>query len=313
MKAIQINDYGSRDVMELSESVSTPHPVEEQVLVEVAAAGVNPFDYKMREGSTKTYAPLTFPVTMGGDFAGIVSEVGQGVTAYKIGDEVFGSALILNGGSGSFAQMATARVKNIALKPTNASFEQAAGLPLVGASAVQAIEDHIKLTSGQKILIHGGAGGIGHIAIQIAKAVGAYVITTVSSNDITFVKGLGADKVIDYKNEKFEKKVSDLDAVFDTVGAETLNRSVGVLKKDGILVSMMGRPSEETLLHNEITTIGQVTQTNTQHLTRVKELVDEGKIKVSIDRVFPIDQIKDAFAYLEDIHPKGKVILSIKE
>lgn len=313
MKAVQIKEYGSRDVIEVIEDVPVPQLKEGQVLIEVYAASINPFDVKVRDGATKAYAPLTFPTTLGGDFSGVVSEVGEGITAYKKGDEVFGTAIVLSGGSGAFAKYASAKITSIAHKPSKASFEQAAALPLVGSSAVQALEEHIQLSANQKILIHGGAGGIGHIAIQIAKAIGAYVITTVSSGDVEFVKSLGVDEVIDYKNEKFEEKISNIDAVFDTIGGETLDRSLKVLRKGGVLVSMLEKPHEELLKKYDITAIGQATKTNTAHLTRVKELVDAGKIAVHIDKVFSLDQVKDAFAYQEDVHPKGKVILKITE
>lgn len=307
MRAVQIQKNGGIDVLEIHDNVPEPTVTEGHVLVDISAAGLNPFDYKLREGAV----PIPFPATMGGDFAGVVSGIGEGITDYKKGDEVFGSALVLNGGSGSFAEKASARVKNIARKPKTISFEQSAALPLVGASAVQALEEHIKLQPGQKILIHGGAGGIGHIAIQIAKANGAYVATTVSTDDMDFVKKIGADEVIDYKTQKFEELLKDFDAVFDTVGGETLTRSFQVLKKGGIVVSMLGQPDETLAKQHGVTGIGQGTHTNTIHLTRLAELVDSGKITVHIDKVFPLEQIKEAFTYQETVHPRGKIILKV--
>lgn len=312
MKAVQIKKYGGPEVLEVTENAPKPSVQNGQVLVEVFAAALNPFDGKLRKGYMKDMIPLTFPVTLGGDFAGVITEIGEGVSEYSKGDAVFGSALMVNGGSGAFAQFAAARTKNIAKKPTFVDFETAAALPLVGSSAVQAIEEHIQLQKGQKILIHGGAGGIGHIALQIAKAHEAFVAVTVSSDDVDFVKKLGADEVIDYKTEKFEEHLSDFDAVFDTVGGETTNRSFQVLKKGCILVSMVGQPDEKLAKQYGIVGIGQSTKTNTAHLTRVKELVDAGKITIHIDKVFPIDQAKEAFTYQETVHPKGKVVLKIK-
>ncbi len=175
------------------------------------------------------------------------------------------------------------------------------------------MEEHIKLGRGQKILIQGGAGGIGSISIQLAKHLGAYVATTVSSEDIEFVKSLGVDEVIDYKAEKFEDKLSDFDAVFDLVGGDTTDRSFKVLKKGGILVSMVGQPKEELAQEVGVTAIGQGTQTNSQHLIRLATLVDQGVIKPQVSKVFPLTEVKEAFDYLEKSSPKGKVVLKIKE
>lgn len=313
MKAVQINQYGGTEVVEIKDNISDPSPKIGQILVEVHAASINQFDSKIRSGMYKDSIPLEFPYTPGGDFSGIVKKLGEGVSEFKVGDEVFGSALILNGGSGAFAQIASSNSKNTAYKPKNIDFSEAASLPLVGSSAVQALEEHIQLKSGQKILIHGGAGGIGSIAIQLAKHIGAYIATTVSTDDKEFVKSLGADQIIDYKNEKFEEKVLDFDAVFDTVGGETDDRSFKVLKKGGILVSMVGVPSEELAKKQEVEAIGQSTNTNQKHLSRLTELVDQGVIKPQVDKVFPLEQANKAFDFLEKGSPKGKVVLKIKD
>lgn len=313
MKAAQINKYGGIDFLEVNENVPKPTPSANQVLVEVKAASINPIDWKIREGYLKEMAPLQFPVTLGGDFAGVVSEISEGVFEFKIGDEVFGSAIVLNGGSGAFAEYLCANTRNIALKPETMDFIEASALPLVGTSTVQALEEHIKLQSGQKILIHGGAGGIGHIAIQLAKTLGAFVATTVNTNDIDFVKQLGADEVIDYKTQNFEEILNNFDAVFDTVGGQTTNKSFMVLRKEGILVSMLGQPKEELSQKYAVSAIGQNTQTNTTRLTRLSKLVDGGKIKVNIDKIFPLDSVREAFTYQEKVRPRGKVVLEIKE
>lgn len=312
MKAVQINEYGGIDVLEFVENAPEPTPLENQVLAEVCSASLNPFDYKIREGYTKDSMPLKFPATLGGDFAGIVSEVGSAVSEFKKGDEIYGSALVFTGGSGSLAEFSTANIGNIAHKP-NVDFTHAAAFPLVGSSAVQALEEHIKLQKGQRILIHGGAGGIGHVAIQIAKSLGAYVATTVSSNDIDFVKELGADEVIDYKTQKFEEILKGFDAVFDTVGGETTNKSFEVLKKDGVLVSMLGKPDQNLAKEYNVSAIGQGTQTNAVHLKKLARLINDGTVKVSVDKVYPLEEIKEAFTYQEKIHPRGKVVLKIKE
>lgn len=313
MKAVQINSYGGVEVLEINENAPEPVPKQGQILVEVHAASLNPFDWKVRAGYLKEAMPLQFPATLGGDFAGLVSEVGENVTEFKKADEVYGSAIIFGGGSGSFAEFATANTANTAKKPQSTNFEEAAALPLAGVSALQALEDHIKLTSGQKILIHGGAGGIGHIAIQLAKALGAYVATTVSSDDIQFVKNLGADEALDYKSQRFEELLKDYEAVFDTVGGETTERSFKVLKKGGIIVSMLGQPDQELTQKYGVTAIGQGTQTTAGRLIRLAKLVDGGKIKPQIDKVFRLKEVKEAFKLLEEGHPQGRVVLKIKD
>ena len=313
MKAVQIKGYGGVKVIEINDNAPKPTPSKNQVLVEVHAASINPVDWKIRSGYMKDMMPLNFPATLGGDFAGAVTEVGEEVSEFKTGDEVFGSAIVLNGGSGSFAQFLVANVANIAHKPKTVNFEQAAALPLVGASAVQALEEHIKLQGGQKILIHGGAGGIGHVAIQLAKVLGAHVATTVSTEDTDFAKSLGADEVIDYKTQKFEELLKNFDAVFDTVGGKITDVSFSVLKKNGVIVSMVGQPNEDLAKQHGIIAIGQGTSTNASHLRRVAELVDSRKLKAKIDKIFPLEQVKEAFRYQEENHPRGKVVIKIKE
>ncbi len=312
MKAAQINSYGGPEVLEVNLNTPKPTPKDNQVLLEVHAASINPFDVAVRRGYLQKMKALEFPVILGGDFAGVVTQVAENVSDFKVGDEVYGSSNLFNGGSGSFAKYTVANTINTAFKPKSVNFNQAAALPLVGSSAVQALEEHMKLQKEQKILIHGGAGGIGHIAIQLAKALGAYVVTTVSTDDKALAKSLGADEVIDYKNQAFEEILKDFDAVFDTVGGETTNKSFKVLKKGGVIVSMLGQPDRQLAQKFGVIAIGQATKNNTQHLSRLAELVDSGKIKVTVDKTFPLDQVKEAFSYFETKRPKGKVVLKIK-
>lgn len=311
MKAVRIKSYGGVDVLQI-DVVAVPSPKKGQIGVKVHAAGLNPFDTKIISGMYKEHIPLQLPVTLGGDFSGVVTKLGEAVDAYLPGDEVYGTANVLSGGSGAFAQELVANAQNVAPKPKSATFEEAAALVLVGVSAVQAIEDHIGLQTGQNILIHGGAGGIGHVAIQLAKSHGAFVTTTVSSDDMAFARRLGADEVIDYKTHSFETLVKDFDAVFDTVGGETTTRSFTVLKKWGILVSMLGLPDQTLARQHGVIAIGQGTKTDTQHLTRLSELVDTGKIKVVIDKVYSFEQAREA-AVLQESHPRGKVVLKMNE
>jgi len=201
MKSIQIKRYGSSDVMEVNNTVSLPSTSPGKILVDVKASGVNPVDWKIREGYFQQMIPLQFPSTLGMDFSGVIKQVGEDVpSGFKQGDEVYGQASVLKGGSGAFAELALVDEDAIAHKPKTLNHVEAAALPLVGVSAWQALVENIGLSKDQKILIHGGAGGIGSIAIQLAKHLGAYVATTVSTNDKQFVQELGADHV-DYKTE----------------------------------------------------------------------------------------------------------------
>lgn len=312
MKAAQFSQYGEPEVIEINE-VSKPVPTENQVLIEVHVATINPFDYKLRRGYMKDMMPLTFPFTIGGDLSGVVVEIAKGVSNFNVGDEVFGQAYNLGGSTGSMAEFAAANVESVALKPKTINYVEAGSLPLVGCSAIQSLEQHINLQNGQKILIHGGAGGIGSVAIQLAKHLGAYVATTVSTDDIDFAKTLGADEVIDYKSQDFSELLKDFDAVYDTVGGDTTDRSFKILTRGGILVSMLGAPKEELATEYGVTVIGQNTQTNSQNLSRLAELVDQGVIKPEVDKVFPLAQVREAFEYAENGHPRGKVVIAVKE
>jgi NADPH:quinone reductase-like Zn-dependent oxidoreductase len=317
MKSAQIKTYGDSEVLEINRSTpSINDPSEGMVLVTVKAAGVNPVDWKVREGFFKQMAPLQFPATLGMDFSGVIEKVGEGGSSsdLKQGDEVYGQAGVLMGGSGAFAEMTLAKSDTIAHKPRTLSHEQAAGLPLVGVSAWQALVETMQLSKGQKILIHGGAGGIGTIAIQLAKHLGAYVATTVSTNDIQFVKEeLGADEAIDYKTQTFEDLLThDYDAVFDTVGGETFTRSFKVLKRGGIIVSMLEQPNQGLMNQFGVKTVYQFTQVNKERLTRLAEWVDQNNIRVNVGRTFPLDEARTALDYQRDVHPRGKVVLTMQ-
>ncbi|TSC72706.1 MAG: NADPH:quinone reductase Zn-dependent oxidoreductase [Parcubacteria group bacterium Gr01-1014_38] len=323
MKAAQINRYGGGEVVEINENAPTPTVSQGHLLIEVHAAGVNPIDWKIREGYMQQMAPLQFPVTLGGDFSGIVMDVGDGVSGFTKGDEVYGQASVLGGGSGSFAEFLSANPTAVARKSKNVSHTEAAALPLAGVSALQALTEHIQLGKGpasatastgkQTILIHGGAGGIGSFAIQLAKHLGATVAATASADDAQYVKDLGADQVIDYKTQKFEDLLHDYDAVFDTVGGETYARSFKVLRKGGVIVSMVEQPNAELMQQYGVTAISQFTQVTTERLSKLAELVEQGVIKVRLDKTFPLEQAGAALTYLQAGHPRGKVVVEIQK
>ena len=313
MKSTQIRRYGGSEVVEINQiTPALKDPPAGKVLVTVKAAGVNPADWKVREGYFQQMTPLQFPSTLGMDFSGVIEKVGEGVYGFKQDDEVYGDAAAIRGSSGAFAEMALANEDSIAHKPKTLSHEEAAGLPLVGVSAWQALVETIELSKDQKIMIHGGAGGIGSIAIQLAKRIGAYVATTVSTNDKEFAKELGANEAIDYKTQTFEDLLHDYDAVFDTVGGETYTRSFKILKKGGIIVSMLEQPNQELMDGFGVKAISQFTQVNRERLTRLAQWVDQNNIHVNIDRTFPLDEASKALDYQRDVHPRGKIVLRMQ-
>lgn len=312
MKAAQFKEYGELNNIEINYNAPKPTISDKQILVEVYAASINPVDFGVIAGRMKEMVPLKLPVTVGGNFSGVVVETGKDTTGFKVGDQVYGQALAINGGSGSIAQFTASNSSNSALKPKKVNHEEAASLPLVGVSALQALEQHIKLQKGQKILIHGGSGGIGSLAIQLAKHLGAYVATTVDTKAVDYAKKLGADEVIDYEQQKFEEILSGYDAVFNTARGETANKSFQILKKGGVLVSMTGAPDPDLAKKHGVRAIGQVTNSSTENLNRLAELVDSGVLKPQVDKIFSLDQTKEAFAYVETGQPKGKVVIKIK-
>ncbi|HEX5797300.1 MAG TPA: NADP-dependent oxidoreductase [Candidatus Saccharimonadales bacterium] len=311
MKAAQISEYGDSSVLQINE-VEKPVPKPKQVVVEVYAASLNPFDTSVRAGYVKDSMPIQLPATLGGDIAGVVSEVGDNVDSLGVGDKVYGQASVVAGNSGAFAEFAATSAKQIAKSPSNLDFKQAASLPLVGVSAMQAVSEHIDLKPGQKIFIHGGAGGIGTIAIQIAKHLGAYVATTATGDGISLVKNLGADEIIDYRSRDFSEVLNGFDAVFDTVGGDDFNKSFPILKKGGIAVTMIAQPDEAKARELGVTVVRQGTRVNTKKLNLLTKLVEEGVLVPQVNKVFPLEKIKEAFEAREGGATKGKVVITIK-
>ena len=309
VKAARVHLYGGPEAVRIEET-TLPDPKAEEVLVRVQAAGINPIDWKIRAGYLKGVMPLPMPFTLGVDFAGVVEALGPGVSGFKVGEAIYGEAPVFKGASGSFAQALIAKTGNIAAKPSNVDAVEAAALPLAGVSALQATEA-LAVTAGQRLLIHGGGGGIGSIAIQIAKHLGAWVATTVSADDVEYVKSLGADQSINYRTERFDELLTGLDGVFDTVGADTYTRSFKVLKKRGRLVSLLEHPREDLMRQFEVTALMQFTDVSTQRLAKLSDLVQGGIVKAHIDRTFPLDAAAAALRHLEKESPRGKVVLKL--
>lgn len=310
MRAAQIKEYGDASVIQINE-VNQPEPGDGQVLVKVAAASLNPFDTKLREGMMKAGIPLQFPATLGGDFAGTIVALGAGVTGLAAGDKVYGQANVVAGNSGSFAELAATRASEVAKMPNNVDFGQAASLPLVGVSALQALMQHIKLQAGQKLFIHGAAGGIGTIAVQVARHLGAYVAGTATGEGAERIVQLGINEVIDYKVQDFAAELHDYDAVFDTVGGDDFAKALTILKPGGTAVSMIAQADEQAK-ELGVTAITQSTKVTTEMLDKLRELVESGVVTPQIGKVFPFEQIQQAFETRESGKIPGKVVLIMK-
>jgi len=311
MKAAQINEYGDASVVKINE-IEQPTPSKDQVLVEVHNSSLNPFDTVIRAGYMQEMIPLEFPVTLGGDIAGVVTAIGEDVTDFTVGEAVYGQANVVAGNTGAFAEYAATQKGQIAKMPANLDFAEAGSLPLVGISALQALTEYLDLQTGQKIFIHGGAGGIGTIAIQIAKNTGAYVATTAKAEDTEFVKERGADQVIDYRTQNFADVLSEYDAVFDLVGGDDFNKALTILKRGGKAVSMIAQADEAKATELGVTALSQATQVTTDALNILTKLIEDGIVTPQIGKTFSLDQIKEAFEARESGSIRGKVSLVIK-
>lgn len=311
MKAARISEYGGVDKIEVVDT-DKPAPGNGQVLIEVHTASLNPFDTAVREGRMRSMKELDMPVTLGGDIAGVIAETGEGIDGFSIGDKIYGQGSVFGGGSGAFAELAATKATQVAKMPSNLSFEQVAGLPLTGVAALQGLREHLNLQSGQKILIQGGSGGIGTMAIPLAKHFGAYVATTVPPESVEYTKELGADEVIDYKSQNFNEIIRDYDAVFDLVGSETLERSIDVLKPGGKAVSTVSKADEEHARQRDVTVIYQGTKVTTEALDQLRELVEKDVLRPHVDKTFTLDEIQNAFRAREEDNTLGKIVIKIK-
>ena len=308
MRAALLEKYGGENSVKIGTS-ERPEPSANEVQIEVYAASVNPFDVKLREGVMKDAIPLNLPLVMGGDVAGIVTALGDGVREFNVGDEVYGQANATK--QGSLAEYTVVNISQLAQKP-DVDYKTAAALPLVSSSVYQAIYKHLHLTKDQKILIHGGGGGIGSMAVQLAKQIGAFVAVTVSEKDKDYVKELGTDLVIDYNEEDFTELVKNYDCAFDTVGGDTFERSYLTLRPGGKLLSMTTPPNHELDAKYDVTSIHQSTKVTTEGLNEIAKLVNHNKLIVNLDQVFSLDKASVALEHLKNGHPRGKVVVQVK-
>ena len=333
MKAVIVDRYGSADRVRASE-VPDPEMREDDVLIEIHAAGVNPLDSKIRDGAFKLFLPYRLPLILGNELAGVVVRVGSSVRRFKPGDEVY--ARPDKNRIGTFAEFIAVREDDLAIKPKSLTMEEAASIPLVGLTAWQALIEKAKLRKGQKVLIHAGSGGVGTFAIQLAKHVGAIVATTTSTANVDLVKRLGADIVIDYKKDRFEEILRDCDVVLNSLDGETLKKSLRVLKPGGKLISISGPPDPEfakdfglnrmlelvmRLLSFQIRRQAKRHQisysflfmkASGDQLRKISSLIETGTVRPVLDRVLPFDSTKEAMAYVETGRAKGKVVVRVR-
>jgi NADPH:quinone reductase-like Zn-dependent oxidoreductase len=303
--AIQVHDYGNADQLKL-EQIPQPEPQEGEVLVRVHSAGVNPVDWKIRAGFMKAFRPSTFPYVPGADLAGVVEKVGAGVTTFQPGQPVFGRS-----SQGSYTEFAIAPANNLALKPQSLSFDEAATIPVGATTAWQGLFDHGNLQPGQRVLILGGAGGVGLFAVQFARWKGARVISTASTRNVDFVRSLGAETVIDYTKTQVEDVVHDADLVLDTVGGSPLASVWPALKRGGTLVSIAGQPDEAQARERNVRALRFSAQVNTELLNTFAKLIVEGQVKAVVGAIFPLNEAAQAQELSQSGHGRGRIILHI--
>ena len=303
MKAVVINEYGDNDKLQFID-VTRPQPQAGEVLVKVHAAGVNPVDWKIRGGMGARLG-LTLPIRLGGEIAGTIETVGEGVGDFTEGDAVYG--IIKSGG---FAEYAIAKTGDVAPKPACLDFVPAAAVPLGALTAWQAIFDLANLDRGQRLLITGASGGVGSLAVQLAKAKGAHVTGTASGRNEEFVRDLGADEFVDYTKQPFEEAVKDVDVVFDTVGGDTFQKAFHTLKKGGFLVTSVAFPADEAQGFGVRAARVQC-KPDAGQLAAIRALVDAGKVKAHVATVLPLAEVKQAFQLSESRRTRGKIVLQV--
>jgi NADPH:quinone reductase-like Zn-dependent oxidoreductase len=304
MKAIRIHQYGDASTLKLEE-IPRLSIADDQILIRIRDAGVNPIDWKIRQGYLKQVMPAHFPITLGQDFAGEVIETGKEVPQFAAGDRVFGFA------QGTYAEYAAAPASTVAAIPNSLDFATAAALPTAGSTALQIVRDVVAAKPGMTILIHGAAGGVGSYISQIAKNLGARVIGTASGADIEYLKSLGVDEVVDYKRDRFEDKATGIDAVVDLVGGETLARSYAVVKKGGVLATTVQPIDESAAKRAGIRAVQVIMTRKAADLAELARLVQEGALKPRLGETMDLTQAREAQELSENGKTHGKVILKV--
>ncbi len=310
MKAVRIHAYGGPAVLHY-EDVPMPLLASDDILIRVRAAAVNPVDWKIREGYLQGFLHHKLPLILGWDVSGEVIEVGPEATGFKVGDEVYARPDIER--DGSYAEYIAVKASDAARKPATLDHVHAAAVPLTALTAWQSLVDAAHLQAGQTVLIHAAAGGVGSLAVQLAKARGARVIATASAVNIGLVTELGADQFIDYTRTRFEEVVKDVDVVFDTIGGDTQERSWQVLKPGGILVSVVSPPPEATATARGVRSAFVFIQSSGQQLTAIAQLIDEGRMKPIIHTVLPLSEARQAQVISQGGHARGKIVLHVAD
>jgi NADPH:quinone reductase-like Zn-dependent oxidoreductase len=310
MRAIQLVDYGGPDRLQAA-TIPVVAPKAGEVLVEVHAASVNPIDWKLREGQGKGWWPLELPAILGRDVAGVVVGVGPGVEGWTCGDEVVG--FLGSAPHGGYAEYVPVAVEGLARKPKSLTFTQAGAYPLVAMTAWQATVDAGGVKPGDRVLVHGGAGGVGGMAVQIAKAKGAHVIATASARNHEYLKSIGVDEAIDYRTQRFEDVAKDVDLVVDTVGGETLERSPAVVKRGGRIVTIAGRLPQAACEAGGIECKGVRAEPAAASLAEIGRLIDAGSIDVHVDATFPLERAGEAQELNREGHTRGKIVLVVRQ
>jgi NADPH:quinone reductase-like Zn-dependent oxidoreductase len=308
MKAVRIHEYGGLEVL-IFEDAPRPEPDSAEVLIRVHAAGVNPVDWKIRAGYFKDIGRHTLPLILGLDLSGVVEATGPDVVKFRKGDEVYSRPD--SSRNGAYAEYIAVKEAEVAFKPKSIDHIHAGAIPQACLTAWQAIFDTAGLSAGQKILIHGAAGGVGSFAVQLAKWKGAYVIGTASGANQSFLRELRVDEPIDYEDTRFEDLVRDVDVVFDTIGGDTQKRSWKVLKKGGILVSIAGRPSAEEAARIGVRQAFIWVMPNGAQLTEIAGLVDSGKLKAVVETILPLPDARKAHELIQMGHTRGKIVLRV--
>lgn len=310
MQALRMHEYGTSEVLRVEE-VAVPTPKAGEVRIRVHAAGVNPIDWKVRSGRLQKSYPVPLPYTPGRDIAGTIDELGSGVTRWKVGQ-----AVIANTDGGGFAEYAVVAEGDVAPKPKQLSYEQAAGIPVASLTAWRTLIGAADVQKDQRVLIHGGAGGVGSIAVQLAHRRGAHVIATASERNHEYLKSIGADEVIDYRTTRFEDAAKNIDVVLDTVGGDTLARSPVVVREGGMLLSIAGIPSAQACTERKIRCpkwSAQNPRYAGEQLEKVGQLFDTGTLKMTLEAVFPLAEANEALELSETGRARGKIIVKVRD
>jgi len=308
MKTVRIHEYGNADVLRIEE-MPVPKIADDELLIKIHAASINPVDWKVREGYMKDMHLHSLPITLGQDFSGTVEKVGSSVKGFKVGDSVYGRPSIER--DGSYAEYLEVKASECALMPKTITYDEAATIPLAGIAAWETLINKAKIQKGQRVLILAASGGVGSLAVQIAKNRGCYVIGTTSTANLDFVKNLGCNEVIDYMSQDFSQRLTDIDVVLDTVGGEVQEKAFKVLKRGGILVSTASKPNQETAngfgVRCEYVFVGP----NAHILNELRTLIEMGQIHPVVDKVFRFEDVKQAQNYSQSGKARGKIVLEV--